>query len=572
MKHLPANTEFLKTDLAIIGSGGAGLMAVLQAARTSPELDITLVSKGLVGRSGCTIMTQGFNAVMNPADSFESHFQDMLKSGEYLNDQDLAWQLVNGAPDIIRDLEHHAGCYFDRGTDGLIEQLPFAGQSFDRKVHRGIETGLEIMGRMSEQLVTTRTHVLEDVRALDLIVDDNGGVAGLALLDTKRGIPLVLRATVVIVATGGAANMYRFASAAKEKTGDGMAMCYRAGAEFRDMEMMQFLSVGLVSGSSQHSGIPLEERLRYAGVYLENSMGERFMERYQPDVMERATRDQVIRACYQEIESGKGTAAGGILVDARHLGREILESSFSDIVARARLLGQDPVVQKVEMSPTAHFQIGGALIRSHGETNISGLLVAGEDAGGVHGASWIGGNGVAESTVFGARAGVYGAKLCRERNVSEPSMTQASEVFERDFAALARTSGDQPLRLNQALRDMMWLRAGPVRSAVGLQKGLAELDEIEARQDHLAIDGSLVANPLWQQALDLRNLLTVARLVLVSALAREESRGVHFRTDFPDRNDTHWLRYVVLRKTPGGPVVDTRQVQTHRHLPGTDHP
>ena len=560
--------ESLAADLVVVGSGAAGIMAVLSAARADPELQITLVSKGAIGRSGCSIMSQGFNAALDHADSLDAHFQDMVHAGEHLNNQELAWQLVQDAPDTVRKLESAMGCFFDRTPEGRIHQLPFAGQSFDRKLHRGDELGLEIMSCLTDQLYCTQARLLEHTRALDLICDDHGGIAGLALLDTRKGQAILMRTPVVIVATGGAANMYQPSSAAKEKTGDGMAMCYRVGAAFRDMEMMQFLSVGIVSQSSGHTGLPLEERLRYLGAYLYNTLGERFMEKYEAEKLERATRDQVVRACYQEIMAGRGTAAGGVLLDARHLGKKLLEEQFTEIVERARSLGQDPVVQPVELSPTAHFQIGGVIIDTDGASNIPGLLVAGEDAGGVHGASWTWGNGVAESTVFGARAGTYAATLCRQRHAAVPDKQRATEIFNCAYAPLRQAGSEDPLVLSRVLRDLMWRKAGPVRDATGLSEALSELQDLEERLDRVSVRGSLIANPAWAQAVDVKNLVAVAKVLLVSALAREESRGVHFRSDFPSRNDRQWLRYIVSSAGPDGPVTETRPVLTPRLVPG----
>jgi succinate dehydrogenase/fumarate reductase flavoprotein subunit len=559
--------EDLAADLVVVGSGAAGIMAVLSAARADPKLQITLVSKGAIGRSGCSIMSQGFNAALDPADSLDAHFQDIVHAGEFLNNQELAWQLVQDAPDTVRKLESVMGCFFDRTPEGRIHQLPFAGQSFDRKVHRGDELGLEIMSCLTDQLYNTQTRLLEHTRALDLICDDHGGIAGLALLDTRKGEAMLMRTPVVIVATGGAANMYRPSSAAKEKAGDGMAMCYRVGAAFRDMEMMQFLSVGIVSQSSGHIGLPLEERLRYVGAYLYNTLGERFMEIYESETLERATRDQVVRACYQEIMAGRGTAAGGVFLDARHLGKKLLEEQFTEIVERARSLGQDPVVQPVELSPTAHFQIGGVIIDTDGASNIPGLLVAGEDAGGVHGASWTGGNGVAESTVFGARAGTHAATLCRQRQVAAPDKQRATEILNSVYAPLKQTGSEDPLLLSRAVRNLMWRKAGPVRNATGLSEALSELQDLEERLDGVSVRGSLIANPAWAQTLDVKNLIAVAKMLLVSARAREESRGVHFRSDFPSRNDAQWLRYIVSRIGADGPVTETMPVLTPRLVP-----
>lgn len=567
MKELPVNTESIDADVAVIGSGAAGLMAVLHIARKAPQLSIALVSKGAVGRSGCSIMTHGFNAVLDPEDSLESHFKDLIRTGDYLNDQELAWAVVNGAPEMIRELESEAGCFFDRRSDGSIHQKPFAGQSFNRKVYRGDEIGLEIMNRLREQLLGAQPIELGDVRALDLILDGEGEVAGVTLLDTRRGVPIVLRTRIVIVATGGATNLYRVASSAREKTGDGMAMCYRAGAEFRDMEMVQFLSVGMVSEHSRVAGIPLEERLRVAGAHLYNGVGERFMQRYQPDLMERASRDEVIRASYMEILAGRGTSAGGVLIDARHLGGDKIQTQFADVAARALLLGKNLAVEPVEICPTAHFQIGGVVIDCYGKTNISGLLVAGEDAGGAHGASWVGGNGIAESTVFGARAGEYAADLCTTRYIGKLDSDQVASSFQRAFAPLTRKEGPDPMALTQELRDLMWQRVGPVRDAAGLAFAVEAVNRLKEQVNFMSVSGPTVANQQWQCALDLQSQITVAEMIMASACVRTESRGAHYRSDYPQRNDEQWMRYIVVTNGADGPATESRPVVFSRTFP-----
>lgn len=567
MTSLPVNIEAIDADVAVLGSGGAGLMAVLHMARAGPRLRIALVSKGAVGRSGCTLMVQGYNAALDPKDSLELHFADLLRGGLFLNDQELAWILVSNAPRIIEELEGTVGCFFDRRKDGRISQKPFAGQSFDRKVYRGDLTGLEIMGRLRDQLSRIRPLELGDVRALDLLLDESGGVSGVALLNLRTGAAIVLRARVVIVATGGAATLYRIASTAREKTGDGLAMCYRAGAELRDMEMMQFLSVGLVAAGSRLAGTLLEETLRIAGAHLYNGRGERFMARYDPDQMERAARDLVVRASYAEIMAGRGTPGGGVLIDISHFGAEEVERRFPTLVARTRQIGKDLAREPVEIAPVAHFQIGGVIIGPHGETSIPGLFVAGEDAGGVHGAGWTGGNGIAESTVFGARAGDHAVAVAEGRQMGRPSETLAGEIFQHAFAPLRREHGPLPFGLTNALKNVIWEQVGPVRHAEGLMKAAEQIDRIAEQITRISVPDPAVANYAWQEALDLESQVTVARTMISSALIRQESRGVHFRSDHPQRDDENWLRYVVVREGPDGPATETRPVVLSRLHP-----
>lgn len=538
----------IDTDVAVIGSGGAGLMCVLHAAAADPSLDITVVSKGAVGRSGCTRMVQGgFNAVLDPGDSLDLHFDDTLAGGAYLNDQELAWTLVREAPKVIAELETVAGCFFDRGPDGRIVQKPFAGQAFARTVHRGDLTGIEIMGRLRDQMFRLGPRELEDARALDLILDGDGELAGVTVLDVRTGAVAVLRARVVVVATGGAATMYRIAAPAREKTGDGVAMCLRAGLELRDMEMLQFHPTGLLAGESRLTGAVLEEGLRGAGAYLRNAEGERYMQRYDAERMERSTRDVVSRAGYLEIMEGRGTADGGVLIDVSHLGVEEVERRFPGMVERTRQIGADLARGPVPVSPTAHFHMGGAIIDRDCHTSIAGLLVAGEDAGGTHGANRLGGNGVAESTVFGARAGDRAARIARERALCEPDAGQLARSVECAFEPLGREGGASPFELTRALKEVMWESCGVVRDGERLRAAAHALDDLAEQAQTVAVPGPAEANYAWQEALDVRNQLDVARTVVAAALHREESRGAHHRSDFPRRDDERWLRYVVVR-------------------------
>lgn len=562
---MPEFDEVL-TDVAVIGSGGAGLLCVLHAYDADPDLDITVISKGAVGRSGCTRMVQGgYNAVLDPADSFEMHFDDTLKGGKFLNDQELAWTLVQDAPRVIRELETRVGCFFDRAPDGRIKQKAFAGQTFDRTVHRGDLTGIEIMARLRDQMFRIKPRELEDVRALDLVYSADGSIAGVTCLDQRTGRFILVRARVVVVATGGAATMYRIAAPAKEKTGDGVAMCLRAGLEVRDMEMMQFHPTGLLAGASRMTGAVLEEGLRGAGARLFNALGERYMSRYDAEWMERATRDVVSRSSYMEIMAGRGTPAGGVLIDISHLGAEEVERRFPGMVARCRQMGSDLARGPVEVSPTAHFHMGGVLIDTECQTSVTGLLVAGEDAGGVHGANRLGGNGVAESTVFGCRAGDTAARVVQDRSHSELDRDAVERSFNKALQPLLREKGVTPFELTRELKDAMWEGCGVVRSREGLEQILLKLDDLEERVAHVSVPALRRYNPTWQEALDLENQITVARAVANGALAREETRGAHARSDFPERRDDEWFRYLVQRQVaPGELTIESRAVEFTR--------
>lgn len=567
--------EVLEVDVAIVGSGGAGLSAALRAARTAPGMTIAILSKGVVGRSGCSIMVQGYNAALGPDDEPRLHFEDMVRAGAFLADQELAWTLAGEAPAIVRELEDVAGCFFDRAPDGTLELAPFAGQSRNRKVHRGHETGVEIMGRLRDALYRHRPLELPDVRVLDLLRDDRGEAAGVVALDTRRGVPIVVRArAVVLAAGGGAASLYRVATPAREKAGDGLALALRAGLELRDMEMVQFLSVGLVAGPSKVTGVLLEEALRFAGAQLLDAAGDRFMARHDPERMERAPRDEVAKAAYAEILAGRGTADGAVLLDAGPIGRAVLEARFADLIGRARRAGRDLVTEQIPIAPAAHVGIGGIVIAPDGATAIPGLFAAGEDAGGVHGASWQGGNGIAESTVFGSRAGAAAVAFAAARDRAAPAAGEAAavgDVVRAAFGPLGRAAGPPPFGLADELRELMSLRVGLARDEAGLAAAAAGLDELAERVETIAVPGPAEANPTWQEALDLRSSVEVARVVVAAARERRETRGMQVRTDHPGRDDAAWLRTVVVRRGPDGrPVVGTAPLAFDRLRPEPD--
>jgi succinate dehydrogenase/fumarate reductase flavoprotein subunit len=564
----------IDTDVAIIGSGGAGLMCVLHLADHAPELDATVVSKGAIGRSGCTRMVQGgYNAVLDPNDSLELHFRDTLEGGKYLNDQEMAWTLVTEAPRAIEELESRVGCSFDRTEDGRIHQKAFGGQNFDRTVHKGDLTGMEIMGKLLEQMHRIQPNELGDARALDLLLDEDGEIAGVTVLDVMTGEVAVLRARVVVVATGGAATMYKIAAPAREKTGDGVAMCYHAGLELRDMEMLQFHPTGLLAGESSLTGAVLEEGLRGAGARMYNAKGERFMKRYDPERMERSTRDVVSRASYQEIMAGRGTPAGGVWIDISHLGAEEVERRFPGMTARSRIMGRDLAREPIEISPTSHYHMGGVVIDKHCQTSVPGLLVAGEDSGGVHGANRLGGNGVAESTIFGGRAGDRAAALASERKLRDPDLEQVEVSVARAIAPLQRENGHSPFDITRELKEVMWEGCGVVRARKGLLRARDKIEELEKKAADVAVSGPAQANYAWQEALDVTNQLTVARAMVESALVREESRGSHFRSDCPEQDDERWLRFIVAKKQPDGRVrIDLRPVKFSRRRPDPADP
>ncbi|WP_018924896.1 FAD-binding protein [Salsuginibacillus kocurii] len=543
--------EHVQTDILILGSGGAGLFAAHHAIDSDPDLDIIIAAKGMIGKSGCTRMVQGgYNVVLHPDDSVEKHFYDTIKGGGAINNQEMAWTLVNDAPKRIQELETKMGVFFDRNEDGTVHQKPFAGQSFDRTVHKGDLTGIEIISRMRDQLYAKpNVAAWDEVRAIELLVDENNRVAGCLMLAMNTGEFIVVQSKAVIVGTGGAATMYKIATPSLEKAGDGMAMCYRAGTAFLDMEMMQFHPTGLLAENSRLNGGVLEEGLRGAGGYLMNVHGERFMERYDPERMERSTRDRVSRAAYMEIMEGRGTQLEGVYVDVSHLGKENVREMFPGMVERCFDVGKDLSQEPVEISPAAHFQMGGVHVNENNESSIEGLFVAGEDAGGVHGANRLGGNGVCDSTVFGARAGDAAAAYVQQASeLRAYSDIQVQEIIENVMTPFDREEGENPFYIRNDLKNLMWEKAGLVRNEKALQEAVEGIADLEERVKRVSVKGPRMYNLTWQEYLNVRNLVTVAKMVAESALLRKESRGSHYREDYPESDDEAWLKNVFVQK------------------------
>jgi succinate dehydrogenase / fumarate reductase flavoprotein subunit/fumarate reductase flavoprotein subunit len=544
--------EVIKADALILGSGGAGLFAALHLYDNNPHLKIILATKGLMGKSGCSRMVQGgFNAVLNKSDSLDKHFTDTLKGGAFINDQELAWTLVNDAPETIHELEVKVGCFFDRAEDGRIHQKAFAGQSFDRTVHVADLTGIQIIGRLTDQIFARNITVLEEARGLDLLTTDGGNrVVGAVLANIRTGEMLVVNTKVTIMATGGAASMYKISAPSVDKTGDGMGMCFRAGAEFVDMEMVQFHPTGLIAGQSRLSGSLLEEGLRGAGARLYNGLGERYMERYDPEHLERSTRDRVARAGYMEIMAGRGTENDGLYLDASHLGAKFVEEKFPGMVERVKDIGKDLAREKVEITPTSHYQMGGVKIDIHCRSNLKGLLVAGEDAGGTHGANRLGGNGICDSTVFGRRAGDMAAELALQENLHPFRESQAEEIRMRWLRPFLLESGQDIYPIRDEIKNLMWEKVGLVRTGTEMEEAIGRLDELAQDVGRARVENRQLVrfNMEWQNIIDVTNSIAVCTMVAYSALHREESRGAHYREDFTETDNESWLVNIHLNR------------------------
>jgi len=539
--------ETLKTDILILGSGGAGLFAALHAKQANPNLNVTIAMKGLLGKSGCTRMVQGgYNVAVASGDSIERHFMDTIVGGKWLPRQDMAWELCVKAVERIQELENELGCFFDRNPDGSLHQKAFAGQSFDRTVHKGDLTGIEIINRLMEQVNALQVNRLEEHRAIELIpAADGSGIAGVLLIDIRTGAYRFIKARAVLLATGAGPTMYLYHTPSGDKSCDGLAMALRYGLALRDMEMVQFHPTGLLGGrNTRMTGTVLEEGLRGAGGYLLNGNGQRFMLDYH-DNAERATRDIVSRGIYDEMRKGNVTSMGGVYIEMAHLGVENVSNRFPGMVKRCADCGFDLAGGRVEVVPTAHYMMGGIECDIKTASTSPGLYIAGEDCGGVHGANRLGGNGVANSTVYGA---IAGDSMAAYVNANEHWKDENQLSIEQGIARAETPFGkkpDQITSLRDELYQTMWDKVGILRNQTDLNSARDELNaQSNALLDTGLPDGERQFNLTWHDWLNMQSLFDISKVITDAALAREDSRGAHYREDYPETGDLDSTSYI----------------------------
>ena len=534
----------ISTDVLIIGSGGAGSRAAIEVDNAG--LKTIIVSKGLSFRSGCTGMAEGgYNAVfktVDKEDSIEAHFNDTLKGGSYLNNEKLVEILVNESPKRLIDLENY-GALFDRQESGEIDQRPFGGQSFRRTCYQGDRTGAELLNALKEEIIKRNIECIEEVMITSLITKDDAviGATGLNLKDSSL---IYFKSKTVILASGGAGQLFPVTSNTMQKNGDGFAIAYRAGADLIDMEQIQFHPTGMVTPKSKR-GILVTEAVRAEGGKLLNINGERFMSKYAPEKMELATRDVVARSIYQEIHEKRGTEEGGVYLDISHLDDDYIDEKLETMVMQFENVGIDIKHEPIEVAPTAHHFMGGLKINTDASTSLKNLFGAGEVCGGVHGANRLGGNALADTQVFGKIAGVSASKIAKKTDLqtNEKQVKEESDRIEN----LIKKGTIKPLKLKKKIKQLMWEKVAIIREEKTLNEALKELQEMQNDLNELDVSEKSQYNTELVTALEVINMVEICILIVKSAILRRESRGAHYRSDFPETKD-EWKKNIVINK------------------------
>ncbi len=546
-------------DILIVGAGLAGMRAAIAAA---PGLDVAVVSKVHPVRSHSVAAQGGINAALDPNDSWESHAFDTAKGSAYLGDQDAIEVMCREGPNDLAELER-MGAIFSRTPEGKIAQRPFGGAGFPRTCYAADRTGHALLHALYEQLLKNGIFVYEEWYVLSLIIEDKV-CRGVMAMDVYRGDLHAIEAKAVIFATGGYGRVYSTSTNAVINTGDGMSMAYRAGAPLMDMEFVQFHPTTL-----RETGILITEGARGEGGYLLNSMGDRFMTNYDSERMELATRDFVSRCEQKEIEEGRGEG-GCVLLDLRHLGRKKIMERLPQIRELAIwFVGVDPIESPIPVRPGAHYSMGGIRTNAWGETELAGFFAAGECACvSVHGANRLGGNSLLETIVFGRRAGMRASEYVRKAAAPELSPVHLRSARDNIDELLSRKKGERIAPLREELGATMTDHLGIVRTRKKMDEALRRVREIRLRYAGIYLqDRGKIFNSELVNALELDSLIDLAETIVVGAIAREESRGSHYRADFPDRNDAAWLRHILVYRTESGPRLNQASVTITRFPP-----
>jgi len=589
------NYETHEYDVLVIGAGGAGLRAAIEASAAGVK--VGLICKSLLGKAHTVMAEGGMAAAMgnvDDRDSWKVHFADTMRGGQYVNNWRMAELHAKEAPARVQELEAW-GAVFDRTKEGKISQRNFGGHRYPRLAHVGDRTGLEMIRTLQDHGIHQGITVHMEYTVVDLL-KDGGRVVGAFGYDRERGRFRLFKAKAVVVCTGGLGRAYKVTSNSWEGTGDGVSLAYDAGAELLDMEFIQFHPTGMIWPPSV-MGILVTESVRGEGGVLRNKDGKRFMyddipENYKSQTStdpeegwrytqndknakrppELLTRDHVARCINREVKAGRGSPHGGVFLDiswikekipnaAEHIKKK-LPSMYHQFMQLANL---DITKEPMEIGPTTHYAMGG--IRVNGETqatNVPGLYAAGECAAGLHGANRLGGNSLSDLIVFGKRAGEYAAKFAKENSAGqindaqvEAAAREAMDPFER--GATTGVTADGPYQVQHELQEMMQKLVGIVRLENEMSSALESIHKLKERAAKVAVYGHREYNPGWHTAIDLKHLLTISEAITISAIDRRESRGGHFREDFPDKDPAAAKYNSVISKGADGSMKLRRE-------------
>ena len=583
--------EFLtfEHDVLVIGAGGAGLRAAIEASASG--VSVGLVCKSLLGKAH-TVMAEGGMAAslanVDERDNWRVHFSDTMRGGQYLNNWRMAELHAREAPERVRELEAW-GAVFDRTKDGRILQRNFGGHKYPRLAHVGDRTGLEMIRTLQDHGIHQGIEVYMECTVLSLLKDGERVVGALGY-DRERGRFRIFKAKAVILATGGIGRAYRISSNSWEYTGDGHSLAYHAGAELIDMEFVQFHPTGMVYPPSV-KGILVTEGVRGEGGILKNNKGERFMFEDIPPLYidqtadnpeegwrytqgdknarrppELLTRDHVARSIVREIKAGRGSEHGGVYLDIAWI-KEKLPNASEHIKKKLpsmyhqfkQLADIDITEVPMEVGPTTHYVMGG--IRVEAETqmsNVPGLFAAGECAAGLHGANRLGGNSLSDLLVFGKRAGEFAAKFAKENGAGQVNSEEIEKVAKKALLPFDQKDGENPYQIQSDLQDLMQDLVGIVRTEDEMQEALKGIEKLNERAENVSVAGNVEFNPGWHTALDVPNLLTVSEAVARAAIERKESRGAQFREDYPNKETEFSTFNISIKKDSDGTMQIAR--------------